>query len=187
MSIGKIFLDLVDRPLSVLVALMIGLGTFLIAPTVDRAIPILRDIEVSEPIWTVPGEIGWTVDLCRARSGPHFLSIQYSVHPANGATAYPLRGVRDITDNVEEQAPLQLAAGACLPYTYAVEIAGQAVSGDTIVGTAIYKSGVGWWFIYEDYGALIVPQLPELLPTQGDYLIQQQLEAIGQGIEELRK
>ena len=187
MRIGRAVLSLVDRPITVLAAALVGLGAFLIAPTIDRAFPILTDVEVSVPIWIDADRLGWKVGICRKRGGPHFEGLQFDVYPANGGHPFPLRGVMDLDAEIYAGSkPVQLHEGSCRTYRYAANLTGQVFIGDKIVGTAIYRSGIGWWRIWQDYGSIVVPAPPDIVKIE-DRIIQRQLEAQGQGIEELRK
>jgi len=187
MNIARAAISLADRPISVLVAIVAAMGIVLIAPSADRAIPILRDVETSVPIWIDADRLGWKVGLCRSRGGPAFTGIQFDVYPASGAHPFPLRGVMDLDAEVYAGSePQQLKRGACRTYSYAASLTGQAVTGDTIAGTAVYQSSVGWWTLWANYGSVVVPAPPDVVRIE-DRIIQRQLEAVGQGLEEFRK
>ena len=186
MSFYRLALAIADRPITVLASGAIALVAFLLAPTIDRTIPILHDVEAGLGIWIDKDRLGWSLGVCRSRNGPVFTGLQFDIYPADGTGPYPLRGVMDIDAEVYAGAdPIQLRKGTCRTYHYGVSVTGQAVAGDIIVGTAAYRSGVGWWTLYAQYGSVTVPAPPVVLRGQ-EAVVQRQLEAQGMGLERLK-
>ena len=179
-------LGLADRPICVFMLLLAGLAGFAIVPWVDDQIPILRGVRAYDTTFIDSKEIAWKLAACRWRGGVDLSGIQFDVYHLDDPP-YPLRGVMDQDAGVVAgTSHLNLSPSDCRRFSYSVDLGGQAVAGDVIKGTARYSSKYGWWALSDDYGEFTIPEFPKVLQYQQG-IIQRELEAQGQGLDEFRK
>ncbi len=178
-------IGLVGRPGSVAVLLILCFVGFLLAPTIDDAISAATNVETDRVVFTDLDELGWRTTLCRERPRTaKYDGMEFHYYPIEGGVPFPVR-VWDVKRDVEAgSSRANLKAGCGHEFFYTIDLPQGAREGDRIVGTAHYKSRVGWWSLSDFYGEVTLPPFPEL-PI--DDAVQSQLKSRGQGIEELTK